>query len=360
MSNRRDNNLRELGDESDDGNNSKDQKSRRLRTRTRSIPSSPATGSGWPRHDEEAAHAGGDPWRSGGDPWSPGVAVPSPLSPELHALATVIQGDFHNRLDRLEANQNHKFDTNFDQLDKSLRDYVGARCDKLDSNHTTLEKRVLAMDEAQAKLHEAVPSSPSAWQTHSKAETENGKAYFEFDKTVARLNSTTLVGMDAVKTLVHQLAREADVKEDTFSIKGGALSRRFRICFEGSDTELSGRRCRKLLDSLKLGNGKWRDTEVTRPDGSLERVFISPDKSQAAVRTEMATKVLGLATQELFPAAGLTTLKKKTHHRIWLESPRGGGVRSLQGGRPCQLGPRSCGSCEGRHETYLLSLRRAA
>ena len=93
------------------------------------------------------------------------------------------------------------------------------------------------------------------------------------------------------------------------SVRGGALAKRFVAKFDG-EPALAAKRAKQVLDLMRRPGGGWRQLVVQRPDGTPEDVYISADKSRAALRCELDTRTLGRVLSEMAPRAGFETVRR--------------------------------------------------
>ena len=86
------------------------------------------------------------------------------------------------------------------------------------------------------------------------------------------------------------------------SIIGGPspLASSWLLAFAGEDEEAE-RKARKALGALKIDDKHWDELSVALPSGETARIYISPDKSEKQIFTEMATKRLVDAVKKIHP-----------------------------------------------------------
>ena len=110
---------------------------------------------------------------------------------------------------------------------------------------------------------------------------------------VIRLNTESLVSLQAISSMVNTWFADASLEPKNFSIQGGPspLSRNFRITLKGEEG-LAGRRAKKALDTLRLENGSWTELFCKSPSGSSVRAYAGPDRNAKQMATERLAKKL--------------------------------------------------------------------
>ena len=78
---------------------------------------------------------------------------------------------------------------------------------------------------------------------------------------------------------------------------------------------MAARRAKQLLDSLKLGGGKYKDQLVDSPDNAKIQYYLNPDKPPCQVRKE----ILGKELFEILKAAksDATFTLQRAEAKIW-------------------------------------------
>ena len=105
------------------------------------------------------------------------------------------------------------------------------------------------------------------------------------------------------KSIVN-LALEANLSEADICVSGNSLDDRFEIQFSG-DTRIAAVKCLQFYESLQLGRGKWKPQLATNDTGTDIQFYIAPDKNPCQMRKEILCKHLkgileGLAIDTTF------------------------------------------------------------
>ena len=92
------------------------------------------------------------------------------------------------------------------------------------------------------------------------------------------------------------------------------MGSRLEVRFLGEES-LAARRAKQLLDSLKLGGGKYKDQLVRSPDNVNIQYYLNPDKPPCQVRKE----ILGKELLEIFKTAkpDATFTLQRVEAKIW-------------------------------------------
>ena len=168
----------------------------------------------------------------------------------------------------------------------------GARMDDMAREHRALAERLRAHEERVQNLENlAALPAPNAQQLHEEVKQALEQGPMAVDPRIIRVNSTNLVAKEAVEEAVAKLAARAEIKLDTYEVRGGDLGRRFTVSFNG-EPRTAARRATKLNSMLRMPDGSWEQLAVETPNGDKEVLYISLDKSRATIRKEKLLKVL--------------------------------------------------------------------
>ena len=136
------------------------------------------------------------------------------------------------------------------------------------------------------------------------------------DETILFANTAENKNVEIAKwtASISALAAEADIGPSLFKVSGDPLGSRIEVKFLG-DESTAARRAKQLLDSLKMGGGKYKDQLVPSPDKVNIQYYINPDKPPCQVRKE----ILGKALLEVFKSAkpDTTFTLQRVEAKIW-------------------------------------------
>ena len=136
------------------------------------------------------------------------------------------------------------------------------------------------------------------------------------DQTVLFANTSQNVRVEIAKwsASISALAAEADLGPSLFKVSGDPLGSRLEVRFLGEES-MAAHRAKQLLDSLKLGGGKYKDQLVDSPDNTKIQYYLNPDKPPCQVRKE----ILGKELFEILKAAksDTTFTLQRAEAKIW-------------------------------------------
>ena len=136
------------------------------------------------------------------------------------------------------------------------------------------------------------------------------------DETVLFANTSQNVRVEIAKwsASISALAAEADLGPSLFKVSGDPLGSRLEVRFLGEES-MAAHRAKQLLDSLKLGGGKYKDQLVDSPDNTKIQYYLNPDKPPCQVRKE----ILGKELFEILKAAksDTTFTLQRAEAKIW-------------------------------------------
>ena len=118
------------------------------------------------------------------------------------------------------------------------------------------------------------------------------------------------------KASILALAADADLSPNLFKVLGDPLGSRAEVRFLG-DEDIAAKRAKQLLDSLKLGGGKYKEQAVLSPDNAKVQFFLNPDKSPCQVRKEILGKSLLEILQK--EKTEITFTLQRVDARIWAD-----------------------------------------
>lgn len=126
------------------------------------------------------------------------------------------------------------------------------------------------------------PSGPTTPETGSFAPAPPGGPPdpFAYSSNTLRAVASTTVPREAMRTAIEAFVAEAGLPRDCYSIRGPSISMYHTIKFEGTESAAAGN-AKALLDSIKMGGGRYRRETIPAPDGSDIQVSIFPDRSLA-------------------------------------------------------------------------------
>ena len=101
-----------------------------------------------------------------------------------------------------------------------------------------------------------------------------------------------------------------------FEVMGDPLGNRVEVRFAGDERSAS-QRAKQLLDSLKLGGGKYKEQLVLSPDNDKIQYFLNPDKPPCQVRKEIWGKSLLEILQKAKPDSTFTL--QRVEAKIWAD-----------------------------------------
>ena len=116
------------------------------------------------------------------------------------------------------------------------------------------------------------------------------------------------------KTSVEGLAADCDLAPSLFKVTGEPLGNRLEVRFLG-ELSTAARRAKHLLDSLKLGGGKYKEQSVLSPDNSQIQFCLNPDKPPFQVRKEILGKALLDLLKACKPESDFTL--QRSEAKIW-------------------------------------------
>ena len=105
------------------------------------------------------------------------------------------------------------------------------------------------------------------------------------------------VDKDAFIRSFNQLAGEANMGEEHYTISGAAMDNKFRIQFKG-EMGTAARRVGHFLLSLKTGRYEYKPQNVSGVDGKQIKLYFNKDKNNAQIRKEIQGKHLKKALEE--------------------------------------------------------------
>jgi len=136
------------------------------------------------------------------------------------------------------------------------------------------------------------------------------------DETVIFANTSDNKNVEIGKwtASIAALASEADLSPNLFKVSGDPLGSRLEVRFLGDECT-AARRAKQLLESLKLGGGKYKEQLVPSPDNVNIKYYLNPDKPPCQVRKE----ILGKALPEIFKTAkpDATFTLQRVEAKIW-------------------------------------------
>ena len=150
----------------------------------------------------------------------------------------------------------------------------------------------------------------------SPEELNASKFWRRPDETVIFANTSQNVRVEIAKwsASISALAAEADLAPNLFKVSGDPLGSRLEVRFRGEES-LAARRAKQLLDSLKLGGGKYKDQLVDSPDKVKIQYYLNPDKPPCQVRKEILGKELFEILKTAKPDATFTL--QRVEAKIW-------------------------------------------
>ena len=150
----------------------------------------------------------------------------------------------------------------------------------------------------------------------SPEELNASKFWRRPDETVIFANTSQNVRVEIAKwsASISALAAEADLAPSLFKVTGDPLGSRLEVRFLGEES-LAARRAKQLLDSLKLGGGKYKDQLVGSPDNVKIQYYLNPDKPPCQVRKEILGKELFEILKTAKPDATFTL--QRVEAKIW-------------------------------------------
>ena len=160
------------------------------------------------------------------------------------------------------------------------------------------------------------PGQPPRSQKISPDELNESKFGRRPDPTVIFANTLASVKVELSKwkTSVERLAEECDLAPSLFKVTGEPLGNRLEVRFLG-DPGTAANRATQLLDSLKLGGGKYKEQSVLSPDKEQIQFFLNPDKPPCQVRKEILGKALLDLLKANKPTADFTL--QRVDAKIW-------------------------------------------
>ena len=113
------------------------------------------------------------------------------------------------------------------------------------------------------------PGHPPRPQNISPEELNQSKFWRRPDDTVIFANTmaNAKVELSKWKTSVEALAADCDLSPGLFKVTGDPLGSRLEVRFLG-ELSTAASRAKQLLDSLKLGGGKFKEQSVRPPDNT--------------------------------------------------------------------------------------------
>jgi hypothetical protein len=123
----------------------------------------------------------------------------------------------------------------------------------------------------------------------------------EYDRSIIRVHAHALVGLEAVQAQANELAAEAGLRSDQYTVRGGTVAKNFRLEFNGT-ADVAARRVSKFLQILRTKDGDWRQLEVDRPNNhGKERIYYGADRSDNSAKKSTRTKQLDDILRRVLP-----------------------------------------------------------
>ena len=144
------------------------------------------------------------------------------------------------------------------------------------------------------------------------ASSSSGRGRRIFANTMAKVK----VELSKWKTAVEALAAECDLAPSLFEVAGEPLGNRLEVRFHG-EPGTAASRAKQLLDSLKLGGGKYKEQSVLSPDNSQIQFYLNPDKPPCQVRKEILGKTLFDILKTSKPEVDFTL--QRVEAKIWAD-----------------------------------------
>ena len=239
---------------------------------------------------------GNYPKKRKGDDHAPGAGAPGGCDSDdewkakLDAAVATAFGNFLPTLQGVVSTQiaevRSKVDSHGKQLDKHTRELQALSERQVDSANDQKELRAqveamrakLAME---ALLHLSSDTAPAAASRDPN----------QFDRTLVRVGSANMVGIDTVRAKVLELLAEAGLTAEDAHLEGPHVGKNFRLHFKDRP-DTAARRAKQLLQSLKGPQG-WKETAVERPGNQgSERIYLSADQSEYEGKRNFRTKKL--------------------------------------------------------------------
>ena len=115
---------------------------------------------------------------------------------------------------------------------------------------------------------------------------------------------------DAIYKSIVKLAAEVNLDEQDYQLTGDELDDRYELKFLGPS---AAAKCLQFFQSLSLGRGKRKPTEVEDPGSmSTHTFYVNPDKNGAQIKKEIMGKVLRDIISTMLPQGKEAFLRRTT------------------------------------------------
>ena len=184
------------------------------------------------------------------------------------------------------------------------------------SSPAPLSYAAAASSQGGAPFPGPVAFSPPRPANISPEELNASKFWRRPDETVIFANTSQNVRVESAKwsASISALAAECDLTPNLFKVTGDPLGSRLEVRFLCEEST-AARRAKQLLDSLKLGGGKYKDQLVPSPDNTSIQYYLNPDKPPCQVRKEILGKELLEIIKTAKPDATFTL--QRAEAKIW-------------------------------------------
>jgi len=230
--------------------------------------------------------------------------VKGPLEELCKSVATSVVGQLNTRMDGLEDGQKKLV-----AGQASLESGQAAMLASLQK----LEKRLETMSHSKSE-----PSLPEAAQSATPADGGSAhhvpvaSGFWRVPNPVlmfSNIQDGVKVQQTAFVAVLLPLLADANVQDSEVSVVSDELDNRFDLTFIGPS---AAAKCLQFQHSLYLGRGKHKEVFVDAPDGSSNKAYFNPDKSQATVRKEMLSKQMRDVISALLPSGKEAFARRST------------------------------------------------
>jgi hypothetical protein len=205
-----------------------------------------------------------------------------------------------------------KLETGLAAIPQQTQAIVSASVAPLLAKAEEQERRMDSFEREFEKMQKQVAISDSTHRVERRPTGPTSPESFDQTILVANGHNGAFIGSSELRTLVAELAAEANISPDQYSIEGAAVQRRYNVQFTGSCADTAGRRVLALFSVLKDRKAPdgYRELFVVAPNGVRTKCFLGLDRSQADMRMSFTTGVLARTLEELYPEVPFTVRKK--------------------------------------------------
>lgn len=232
-----------------------------------------------------------------------GFTLPNPTGSQL--TGADLPDDSREIWAQILNNQNNSHSTLAKQItnmDAKISNTLNEHSKKIAEHGRTLNtftQRVEALEREMEKWRNGTNPNPAANQS-TRARSVDARMDDDFDPTIVRVTANNIVGREAVVLKLTTLLAEANIT-NTASITEYEIrpkfseGRKYRVRFTG-DPATAKAKANQFIKSLRLpGDNNFKDTDIERPTGGKEHLYISPDHSKTQLAKSGNTKLLAKA-----------------------------------------------------------------